>query len=71
MNSFDDADSAITRGVLVDIPRLRGVDYLEPGAPIYPEDLDAWERFAKVKVKSGDVMIVRTGRWARREARGP
>ena len=31
----------MTRGILMDIPRLKGVDYLEPGTPIYPEDLDA------------------------------
>lgn len=61
----------ITRGVLMDMARHKGVDYLEPGAPIYPEDLEAWEKRAKTKVQSGDVMIVRTGRWARRDARGP
>lgn len=59
-----------TRGVLVDIPRLKGVPYLEPGTPIYPEDLDAWEKFAKLKVQPGDVLLVRTGRWARRKAKG-
>jgi hypothetical protein len=32
-----------TRGVLIDIPRLRGVEYLEPGTPIYTEELEAWE----------------------------
>lgn len=61
----------ITRGVLMDIPRLKGVEYLEPRTPIYPEDLEAWERMAKVKVQRGDVMIVRTGRWARRDKVGP
>lgn len=60
-----------TRGILVDIPRLRGVPYLEPGTPIYPEDLDAWEKFARVKVQPGDVLLIRTGRWARRAAKGP
>lgn len=60
-----------TRGVLVDIPRLKGVPYLEPGTPIYSEDLDAWEKFAKLKVQPGDVLLVRTGRWARRKAKGP
>src|SRR6185436_16097396 len=30
-----------TRGILMDIPRLRGVKYLEPGTAIYPEDLAA------------------------------
>jgi len=61
----------VTRGVLMDMARLKGVDYLEPGTRIYPEDLEAWEKKARVKVSSGDVMIVRTGRWARRDAKGP
>jgi kynurenine formamidase len=61
----------ITRGVLIDIPRLKGVDYLEPGTRIYPEDLDAWEKKARLKVGPGDVVFIRTGRWARREAKGP
>jgi len=60
-----------TRGVLMDIPRLKGMPYLEPGAAIYPEDLDAWERKSGAKVGSGDVIFVRTGRWARRAAKGP
>jgi kynurenine formamidase len=61
----------ITRGVLMDMARYKGVDWLEPGTPIYPEDLEGWEKKAGVKVQSGDVMIVRTGRWARRDALGP
>ncbi len=61
----------ITRGVLMDIPRLKGVEYLEPGTPIYPEDLDAWEKKAHIKVGSGDVVFIRTGRWALRDAKGP
>jgi kynurenine formamidase len=60
-----------TRGVLMDIPRLKGVEYLEPGAPIYPEDLEAWEKKARVKVQPGDVVLIRTGRWALRAAKGP
>jgi kynurenine formamidase len=60
-----------TRGILIDLPKLKGVPYLEPGTPIYPEDLDAWEKMAKIKVSAGDVIFVRTGRWARRAAVGP
>jgi kynurenine formamidase len=60
----------VTRGVLMDIPRLKGVDYLEPGTRIYPEDLDAWEKKAHLKVGPGDVVLIRTGRWARRDAKG-
>ena len=60
-----------TRGILIDIPELRGVRFLEPGTPIYPEDLDAWEKKIGLKVTSGDVVFIRTGRWARRETMGP
>ena len=60
-----------TRGVLIDIPRLRGVEYLEPGTPIYPEELEAWENRIGTKVKPGDVVFIRTGRWARRAKLGP
>ncbi len=60
-----------TRGILFDIPRLRGVRYLEPATPIYPEDLDAWEKHAGLKVGPGDVMFIRTGRWQRRAVLGP
>src|SRR5262245_14848125 len=45
-----------TRGILMDFPRLKGVPYLEPGTPIYPEDLEAWEKRAGLKVSSGDVV---------------
>lgn len=60
-----------TRGILIDIPRLKDVPYLEPDVAIYPEDLDAWERKAGIRVGSGDVVFLRTGRWARRAAKGP
>lgn len=60
----------MTRGVLVDLAWLKGVDYLEPDTVIYPEDLDAWEKKSGVTIDSGDAVFFRTGRWARREAAG-
>ena len=60
-----------SRGILVDIPHLRGVPYLDSSDIIYPEDLEAWEKQAGVKVGSGDIVFIRTGRWARRAAKGP
>jgi kynurenine formamidase len=69
VNNFK--NGILTRGVLMDIARLKGVDYLEPGTPIYPEDLDAWEKKAGLKVSSGDVVFIRTGRWALRGEKGP
>jgi kynurenine formamidase len=61
----------VTRAVLVDIPHLRGQRWLEPSTPIFVSDLEAWERFAGVRVEPGDVLLVRTGRWAKREQEGP
>ena len=61
----------LTRGVLMDFARLKGVDYLKPGTPIYPEDLEAWEKQTGVKVSAGDALFIRTGRWAMRAKEGP
>src|SRR5262249_45358814 len=54
-------DGIVSRGVLLDIPGLRGVDWLELQEPIYPDDLLAAEAAANVKVEPGDVLFVRTG----------
>jgi kynurenine formamidase len=71
-NSIHNVKNGIfTRGVLIDIPRLKGVPYLEPGTPIYVEDLEAWEKQTGVKVQAGDALFVRTGVWARRKEQGP
>ena len=61
----------VSRGVLMDIPRLKGVKYLEPSTPIYPADFEAWEKQAGIKVGSGDIVLVRTGRWSRRSEKAP
>ena len=61
----------MTRGILMDIPRLKGVEYLEPGTRIFPADLEAWEAQAGVRVASGDALFIRIGRWARRAEVGP
>lgn len=62
----------VTRGVLLDIPRVRGVKWLEPGKDhhIYPEDLDAAEKAQKVRVEPGDALLIRTGHWRRRTEQG-
>jgi kynurenine formamidase len=70
--SIDNLKSGIvTRGILIDIPRLKGLPYLEPGTPVFQEDLEAWEKQAGIKVSSGDAIFLRTGRWARRAKLGP
>ena len=64
-------NGVFTRGVLYDIPRLKGVPYLAQGTPIYVEDLEAWEKRSGVKVGPGEVLIVRTGVYALRKVIGP
>lgn len=64
-NSFSEvAPLLVSRGVLLDIAALRGVDMLGPGEAITAADLDAAERRQGVLVGSGDVLLVRTG-WYR------
>ena len=64
-------DKIFTRAILIDIPRLKGVPYLEPGAHVYAEDIEAWEEQAGVRLGPGDALLLRTGRWARRAAVEP
>lgn len=59
-------DGVFSRGILIDVPRLKGVPYLEPGTPVLASDIEAWEKKAGVKIEAGDVVLVRTGRWAKR-----
>ena len=71
-NTVHNAKSGIvTRGVLIDMARFRNVPYLEPGTPIHIEDIEAWEEATGVTVSSGDALVIRTGRWARRAEVGP
>jgi kynurenine formamidase len=64
-------DGIVTRAVLYDMPRLKGVNWIEPGTPITRADLEAWEKQANVKIAPGDVILLYIGRWKRREAVGP
>ena len=61
----------VGRGVLLDAPRALRLPWLEPGVGLSPEDLEACERFAGVRVGRGDIVLVRTGRDARRRELGP
>ncbi len=65
------ADGIVSRGVLLDVPRALGVAWLEPGTPIFPEDLERCETQCGVTVEEGDVLLLATGRWQHCEAAGP
>jgi kynurenine formamidase len=47
--------------VLLDVALAKGLEVLEPGYPIQPEDLDAACALGRVSVEPGDVVLVRTG----------
>jgi kynurenine formamidase len=61
--------SIVSRGVLLDVARAKGVDLLEPGYPITEADLEAAVELAGVRPEPGDVALVRTGKMALLKAR--
>jgi kynurenine formamidase len=67
----DYAHGIVARGVLLDIPRLRGVPYLEPGEAVTRAELEEAERAQGVRLEEGDVFVFRTGHHRRRLERGP
>ncbi|HSE92606.1 MAG TPA: cyclase family protein [Methylomirabilota bacterium] len=60
----------VTRGVLLDIPRVKGVEWLEPGYAITAADLDAAVRAHRVSVGVGDALLIRTGQMTMCRRRG-
>ncbi len=61
----------VTRGVLLDLARVRGVDWLEAGDPVFPEDIEAAEEAQGVHVEPGDALLLRLGWFKRRMELGP
>jgi kynurenine formamidase len=65
-NAIDNAlPGVVGRGVLVDLARSRGVEWMMPGEGIEPDELDAVLEAQGVTVGSGDILAVRTG-WRRK-----
>ena len=70
--SIDVAGQGIVgRGLLLDIPRLRGVPWLEPGDHVTADDLLAAESAQVDRIEEGDLLFVRVGHRARRRSLGP
>ena len=65
------AQGIISKGVLIDVPRYRGVKWLEPGEAISAKEIEAIEKAENVKLEQGDIMIFRTGQYRRRQEKGP
>lgn len=64
-------DGLVGRGLLLDIPRVRGVPWLEPGENVSLDELEAAEADHGVTVREGDVVLVRTGHARRLRELGP
>jgi len=64
-------DGLVGRGVLLDIPRVREVAWLEPGESVFRDDLEAAERDHGVSIREGDILLVRTGHARRLREVGP
>jgi kynurenine formamidase len=64
-------DGIVGRGVLLDIPRLRGVRWLEPGEHVTGDDLARAAEQQRVSVGQGDILLVRVGHSLRRAELGP
>ena len=65
------SDGIAGRGVLLDIPRLRGTRWLEPGDHVTAADLAGAEDAQHVRVGQGDLLFVRVGHRQRRTELGP
>jgi kynurenine formamidase len=65
VNSIDRvADGVVGRGILLDIPRHRGVAWLEAGDAVDDAELAACAESQGVEVRSGDIVLIRTGQIA-------
>ncbi len=64
-------NGVVTRGVLLDIAKVKGKGWLEAGEPVFTEDLEAAEAAQGVKVGEGDALCVRLGWYKRRQEVGP
>ena len=61
----------VGRGVLLDLPRFRGVTWLEPGEAVTRAELEACEAAQGVRLDEGDILVYRTGHHRRRLELGP
>ncbi len=65
------AQGVVGRGVLFDLPRFRGVKWLEPGEAVTRAELEACEVAQGVRIGEGDFFVYRTGHHRRRLELGP
>jgi kynurenine formamidase len=59
-------EGVVGRGVLVDVPALRGVEWLEPGDAVTRADVEGCLQREEVEIGEGDFLVLRTGHHRRR-----
>ena len=64
------AEGIAGRGVLIDVPRYRGVRWLEPGDMVTADEIEAIEKSQNIRLAQGDIMLFRTGQHLRRSELG-
>ncbi len=60
----------VGRGVLLDVAKARGVDWLEPGTVIGAEELQGCADAQGVEVRRGDTVLIRTGQMGQVRSQG-
>jgi kynurenine formamidase len=68
---IENVGAVVTRGVLLDIAALHGVEHFDANYAITADDLDRAAAAAKIEVQPGDAVLVRTGQmhWLRQGER--
>ena len=61
----------VTKGVMLDITKVKGKEWLDPGEPVFTADLEAAEAAQGVRVEEGDALMLRLGWYKRRLELGP
>ncbi|MFL5799656.1 MAG: cyclase family protein [Actinomycetota bacterium] len=64
-------DGLVSRGVLIDVPKLRGTRWVEPGEAIEPDEFLAAEEATGTRLRQGDIVFLRTGHARKRVDEGP
>ena len=70
MDITDYAQGIVSRGVLIDAPRYRGIKWLEPGDAVTADEIEKIEDAQGIKLEQGDIMLLRTGQYRRRVEKG-
>jgi kynurenine formamidase len=64
------AHGIVGRGILIDVPRYRGVEWLDPGVAVTGEEIEAVEAAQGIRLEEGDILVFRTGHHRRRQELG-